>query len=37
MFNAALLSIESQRRRTVPNDAKMHLGHRAVMISSPIS
>jgi hypothetical protein len=31
MFNAALLAIESQRRRTMPNDAKIHLGHRAVM------
>ena len=30
MFNAALLAIESQRRRTMPNDAKIHLGHRAV-------
>src|SRR5215813_3185897 len=31
MFNAALLAIESQRRRTMPNDAKIHLGHCAVM------
>jgi superfamily II DNA or RNA helicase len=35
MFNAALLSIESQRRRTMPNDAKIHLGHRAVMDLEP--
>ena len=31
MFNAALLAIESQRRRIMPNDASIHLGHRAVM------
>jgi SNF2 family DNA or RNA helicase len=35
MFNAALLAIESQRRRTMPNDAKIHLGHRAVMDLEP--
>src|SRR2546427_7805070 len=35
MFNAALLCLESQRRRTMPNDAKMHLGHRAVMDLEP--
>jgi hypothetical protein len=26
MFNAALLCLESQRRRTMPHDAKLHLG-----------
>jgi superfamily II DNA or RNA helicase len=31
MFNAALLAIESQRRRIMPNDARIHLGHGAVM------
>src|SRR5215471_17249200 len=35
MVNAALLAIESQRRRTMPNDAKIHLGHRAVMDLEP--
>lgn len=35
MFNAALLAIESQRRRTMPNDARIHLGHRAVMDLEP--
>ena len=35
MFNATVLAIESQRRRTMPNDAKMHLGHRAVMDLEP--
>jgi superfamily II DNA or RNA helicase len=35
MFNAALLYIESQRRRTMPNDAQIHLGHRAVMDLEP--
>src|SRR2546428_13161082 len=35
MFNAALLFLESQRRRTMPNDAQMHLGHRAVMDLEP--
>jgi hypothetical protein len=35
MFNAALLSLESQRRRTMPNDARIHLGHRAVMDLEP--
>jgi len=35
MFNAALLAIESQRRRTMPNDAKIHLGYRAVMDLEP--
>jgi hypothetical protein len=35
LFNAALLSIESQRRRTMPNDAQLHLGHRAVMDLEP--
>jgi hypothetical protein len=35
MFNAALLYIESQRRRTMPNDAKLHLGHRAIMDLEP--
>ena len=37
MFNAALLCLESQRRRTTPNDAKIHLGHRAVMDLQPTS
>jgi hypothetical protein len=31
MFNAAMLYLESQCRRTMPNDAQIHLGHRAVM------
>ena len=35
MFNAALLAIESQRRRIMPNDASIHLGHRAVMDLEP--
>jgi superfamily II DNA or RNA helicase len=35
LFNAALLYIESQRRRTMPNDAQLHLGHRAVMDLEP--
>ena len=35
MFNAALLAIESQRRRIMPNDAQIHLGHRAVMDLEP--
>ncbi len=35
MFNAALLAIESQRRRIMPNDARIHLGHRAVMDLEP--
>jgi superfamily II DNA or RNA helicase len=35
MFNAALLYLESQRRRTMPNDARIHLGHRAVMDLEP--
>jgi hypothetical protein len=35
MFNAAMLSLESQRRRTMPNDAQIHLGHRAVMDLEP--
>jgi len=30
-FNAALLYLESQRRRSIPNDEQIHLGHRAVM------
>jgi superfamily II DNA/RNA helicase len=30
-YNATMLYIESQRRRTVPNDTRIHLGHRAVM------
>lgn len=30
-FNAALLYLESQRRRSIPNDESIHLGHRAVM------
>jgi superfamily II DNA or RNA helicase len=35
MFNAALLCLESQRRRTMPNDALIHLGHRAMMDLEP--
>jgi hypothetical protein len=35
MFNAVLLYLESQRRRTMPNDAQIHLGHRAVMDLEP--
>jgi hypothetical protein len=34
-FNAALLYIESQRRRIMPNDELIHLGHRAVMDIEP--
>lgn len=30
-FNASLLYLEAMRRRTTPNDADIHLGHRAVM------
>jgi superfamily II DNA or RNA helicase len=30
-YNAALLYLESQRRRTTPNDDAIHLGHRGVM------
>lgn len=30
-YNATMLYLESQRRRTVPNDTRIHLGHRAVM------
>src|SRR5208282_2007063 len=30
-FNAAILYLESLRRRSVANDDKIHLGHRAVM------
>lgn len=30
-YNGALLYLESQRRRTLPNDERIHLGHRAVM------
>jgi superfamily II DNA or RNA helicase len=30
-FNAALLYLESHRRRSVANDDKIHLGHRGVM------
>lgn len=30
-FNASLLYLESLRRRNVPNDEKIHLGHRGVM------
>jgi hypothetical protein len=35
MFNAAFLYLESERRRTMPNDARIHLGHRAVMDLQP--
>jgi superfamily II DNA or RNA helicase len=30
-YNATILYLESQRRRTVPNDTRIHLGHRGVM------
>jgi superfamily II DNA or RNA helicase len=30
-YNATMLYLESQRRRTVPNDTRIHLGHRGVM------
>ncbi len=30
-YNATMLFLESQRRRTVPNDTSIHLGHRGVM------
>ncbi|PKO70218.1 MAG: helicase [Betaproteobacteria bacterium HGW-Betaproteobacteria-16] len=30
-FNATVLYLEAMRRRSVPNDDKVHLGHRAVM------
>lgn len=30
-YSAALLYLESQRRRSVPNDDSIHLGHRSVM------
>ena len=30
-YNASLLYLESQRRRSTPNDAAIHLGHRGVM------
>ena len=30
-YNATMLYLESQRRRSVPNDDRIHLGHRAVM------
>jgi len=30
-YNAALLYLESQRRRTLANDDRIHLGHRGVM------
>ena len=30
-YNATLPYLESQRRRTVPNDESIHLGHRGVM------
>ena len=30
-YTAALLYLESQRRRSVPNDDRIHLGHRGVM------
>jgi superfamily II DNA or RNA helicase len=34
-FNASMLYLESQRRRSVPNDDRIHLGHRAVMNQVP--
>lgn len=30
-YQATMLFLESQRRRTVPNDTRIHLGHRGVM------
>jgi hypothetical protein len=30
-YNATMLYLESQRRRTVPNNTGIHLGHRGVM------
>lgn len=30
-YSATMLYLESQRRRTVPNDTRIHMGHRAVM------
>lgn len=33
--NASLLCLESMRRRSVPNDARVHLGHRGVMNVMP--
>ena len=30
-YNASILYLESLRRRSVPNDGKVHLGHRGVM------
>lgn len=30
-YNASLLYLESMRRRSVPSDARIHLGHRGVM------
>ncbi len=30
-YNATMLYLESMRRRSVPNDEKIHLGHRGVM------
>ena len=30
-YNNTMLYLESQRRRTVPNDTNIHMGHRAVM------
>jgi superfamily II DNA or RNA helicase len=30
-YNATMLYLESQRRRTVPNNTRIHLGHRGVM------
>lgn len=30
-YNATMLYLESQLRRTVPNDTRIHLGHRGVM------
>lgn len=34
-YNATILYLESQRRRTVPNDTRIHLGHRGVMNVEP--
>lgn len=34
-YNATLLYLESQRRRGVANDARIHLGHRGVMNTVP--
>ena len=34
-YNATMLYLESQRRCTVPNDTRIHLGHRGMMNVAP--